>query len=204
MVTKVSTYRESGVRFEEFAKVYTVFALLVAAAILFAERAPALNLYRTIYTIWATTVLLTPALCLYLLRQISPTAYSYWLLFWTFSYLAYLVHFVWAVFIIFGGFRETFTGQGAIIAGTNFLLTAWWGLDVVLAWLAPEKGWIKWERLGVHLFTFAVFAVTLLYLKDGRIRILGTILAASVIVSLLYFLLTYSRKPDMTAPAPSP
>src|SRR5262249_27504883 len=51
--------------------------------------------YRIVFTIWVSTVLLTFALCFYALRR--PTAPStYWVLFWTFSYLAYLLHFYWS------------------------------------------------------------------------------------------------------------
>lgn len=63
------------------------------------DQAGALRLYQTFYTAWATMILLFPALIWFLFRKQSETAARRWLLFWTVSYVAFLVHLYWALFI---------------------------------------------------------------------------------------------------------
>ena len=47
--------------------------------------------YRTIFSIWATIVLVTPALCFHVFSR-SDAANTYWRAFWTFAYLSFLVN----------------------------------------------------------------------------------------------------------------
>ena len=170
-----------------FSLAYIPWAILVSAALLAPELSQNLDRYRTIYTIWATTVLLIPALCFSVFARDSEEARSYWLLLWTFSYFAFLFHFYWAVFIIFKGPRGVFEGQGPLFASANFLLTAWWGLDVFLAWIRIRPAlWLRVERIGAHLFVFVVFSVTLLLLRGSIVtRALGGLLTVSVIGTIL-------------------
>jgi hypothetical protein len=177
--------RRPGISLTQFTNTYVPFALLIVLALLLPEASPNLDRYRTIYTMWATIILLTPTLCLYLFSDSSEAAYNYWHLFWTFSYLAFLFHFYWGVFVIFHGIPGTFIGQGKLIAGTNFLLTAWWGADVVLSWLiAASPTWLRLERVGVHLFVFSIFLVTTLVLRPTPVtKALGLALTISVVAS---------------------
>lgn len=178
-------------RMTRFTRTYVPFALLLSFALLAAELSQNLDLHRTIYAIWATTVLLIPALCFFVFAEDSETARAYWLWLWTFSYLLFMVHFYWAVFIIFGSIHTTFAprpeGQGRLIAGTNFFLTGWWTLDVVLAWTSwSRERWVRWERLGAHLFVFAIFGITLLRLRPNPVtKTLGLTMIVSVVVSLV-------------------
>jgi hypothetical protein len=154
--------------------------------------------YRIVLTIWVSTILLTLALCFYVLGR--PTAPSnYWVLFWTFSYLAYLLHFYWSAGVLFGW---DFTGPDGVLhsrVGVNpdpekvvcnpipdLVLTVWWGLDVVLAWFivaSPGPRWLRIERGAVSLFAFvAFFGATVLAAKAGPIvRVLGVLMAVSVL-----------------------
>jgi hypothetical protein len=158
---------------------------------------PNLDRYRTIFTIWATIVLLIPALCLYPFSDASDGVHNYWHLFWTFSYLAFLFHFYWAVFVIFKGVHGTFVGQGNLIAATNFLLTAWWGTDVVLSWfVASRRTWLRRERAGAHLFVFLIFSVTTLVLRPTAItKVLGLALTIAVAVSFAICLIIRDSAP---------
>jgi hypothetical protein len=172
--------------FGRWANAFIPSAALALAALVVPEVVP-LNVdhARTLYTIRAATLLVTPALCLFLFRDRAPEIDSYWLLFWTFSYLAYLVHFYWAVWVIFNGdIPLVFRTMGWKIAGPNFVLTAWWGFDVLASWIAwllrADPRWLRIERWGAHVFTFAVFAVTMLVLKSGFVRPLGYALVAAV------------------------
>jgi hypothetical protein len=72
------------------------------------------------------------------------------------------------------------------IAATNFLLTGWWTLDVLVAWLAPpEKTWVRVERAAAHAFVFLVFVVTELFLRPTAVRYVAIALVAGVAVCLL-------------------
>jgi len=145
-----------------------------------------LALNRTILTIWAATLWLIPALCLYVLSPRGGVPGPAARLCWTFAYLTFLVHFYYAAFIIFGGVAGTFEHMRTPIAATNFLLTAWWTFDVLVAWLAsPMKKWVRLERTAAHIFIFTVFVVTELFLRPTAIRYLGMALLVSVAVSLL-------------------
>jgi hypothetical protein len=145
-----------------------------------------LALNRAILTIWLSTALLIPAVCLYVLPARSAAQANYARLFWTFSYLAYLVHFYYAAFVIFGGVAGTFEHMRQPIAATNFLLTAWWTLDVLIAWLAPpERPWVRRERAAAHAFIFLVYVITDLFLRPTFVRYLGILLLVSVLLCLL-------------------
>jgi hypothetical protein len=180
----------------QFVLVYTVFALLISAALLAPEMSPNPDRYRTIYTIWSTFILLAPAFCLYLFSSLNNAIRGYWRLFWTFSYLAYLFHFYWAVFVIFGGIAETFTGQGPLIASVNFVLTLWWGIDVVLSWtITNEPTWLRIERALVHVFVLLVFVITALLLRPKPItKFLGMLTLVSVGFSLLIWIIGWEPR----------
>jgi hypothetical protein len=153
----------------------------------------AVDLHRAILSIWLSTLLLIPALCLYTLPTYSVAQSNYARLFWTFSFLAYLVHFWYAAFVIFGGIEGTWRNMRHPVAATNFVLTAWWGLDVVLTWLAPPEARLVWLLQGAaRVFIFLVFVVTELFLRPTDIRYLGIILAVSV---LWCFLVRVSARP---------
>src|SRR5262249_45170183 len=66
----------------------------------------------------------------------------------------------------------------------DLVLTAWWGVDVLLAWFAPATPrWARLERGAIALFTFvAFFGATVLAAKAGMtVRVLGILMAVSVL-----------------------
>jgi hypothetical protein len=143
-------------------------------------------LLRAIFAIWLSTFLMIPAVCLYILRGESEVLRRYALLWWTFSDLAYLVHFYYTAFVIFGGIDGTFETMRPWVAATNFFLTGWWTLDVLIAWFAsPDWVWVRWERRLALSFIVLVFVVTELFLRPTMIRYLGAALAALVILCVL-------------------
>jgi len=147
---------------------------------------PLLALLRAVFAIWLSTLLMIPAACLYILRGESEARRRYSLLFWTFSYLAYLVHFYYTAFVIFGGVEGTFQNMRTWVAGTNFFLTAWWTLDVLIAWIArPDRTWVRWERGLAISFIVLVYIVTELFLRPTPIRYLGAALAALTLLCVL-------------------
>ena len=169
----------------QFTAAFVAFGLLAVLALLWPELTQALDLNRTKATIWATTLLLIPALVLYPFHTLSARIANLAHLFWTFAYLMFLLHAYWAVFVIFDGVADTFRQMGPLIASVNFLLLAWWGLDVLLLWAArsqtPRAARFQWAT---RVFTFLVFAITLIALRGGSVRALGIVFAALVVVAL--------------------
>ena len=169
----------------QFTAAFVAFGLLAVLALLWPEFTQALDLNRTKATIWATTLLLIPALVLYPFHTLSARIANLAHLFWTFAYLMFLLHAYWAVFVIFDGVADTFRQMGPLIASVNFLLLIWWGLDVLLLWAArsqtPRAARFQWAT---RVFTFLVFAITLIALRGGSVRALGIVFAALVVVAL--------------------
>ncbi len=147
-----------------------------------------LNLHRTFFTAWAALILVTPALCTFLFRRSSKTAGGYWLAFWTVSFLAFLVHFYWAVVVIFANdWCKIFNTTRVSAALPDTIFTVWWGLDVLLAWLVQsERGLIRIQRVLVHLFAFILFFAG--SALEGEIcwsKALGFAMASAVLVSFV-------------------
>jgi heme peroxidase len=179
-----------------FALFLALMVLAHAAAELKAVTAPAgghtVVSDRVILTIWATMILLTPALCFHVLRR-RGAPNSYWRAFWTVAYLAFLTHVYWTVFGTFhGNLFEVFHSQARVAANpekivehpwSDVVLTAWWGLDVLLAWVASDDGpWVRVERGVVHLFAFVMFfgAAVLADRASIATRGLGIVMALAV------------------------
>ena len=149
--------------------------------------------YRTIFSIWATIVLVTPALCFHVFSR-SDAANTYWRAFWTFAYLAFLVHVYWAVWGVCGGdLNVVFNAKVPPAAfpeclvehpGPDFFFTAWWGLDVILAWLITDNiKLLRAERGALHVLAFAMFfGAFVLASKSGIVaHLLGIVMAILVI-----------------------
>jgi hypothetical protein len=150
--------------------------------------------YRIVLSIWVTTLLVTVAFCFYALRRAGAPS-NYWVVFWTFSYLGYLVHFYWSAGILFGWDLQAILHSSIGVNSDpekvvcnpipDFVLTVWWGVDVPLAW-AIWRGtprWLQIERGAVTLFALvAFFGATVLAAKAGPvIRVLGVSMAVSVL-----------------------
>jgi hypothetical protein len=156
--------------------VFALFVVLMALAHGLAEvkgrldapgDAAQLVYYRAIFTIWVTLLLLTPALCFHVFFR-SGAPNSYWRAFWTFSYLAFLVHLYWTVGATFDwDIEKTFHSHSydpgvdprsfVDHPGTDYFLTVWWGLDVLLAWVATDRKWVRVQRGALNLVIFAMF-----------------------------------------------
>src|SRR5262249_34074500 len=124
------------------------------------ELAHSVDYYRVIFSIWATIVLVAPALW-FNIFSFRTGANTYWRAFWTFAYLAFLVHVYWAIWGTCGGdLHVVFNAKVAPPAhpeclvehpGPDLFLVAWWGLDVILAWLITDNiKWLRVERGAVH------------------------------------------------------
>jgi Animal haem peroxidase len=175
-------------------------------------RGPALSVhtveyYRVILTILAAVLLVTPALCFHIFSR-SDARNTYWRAFWTAAYLAFVVHVYWAVFGTCGGdWSVVFHSQVASPdypectieqPGPDFFFAAWWGLDVLAAWLLPDSiKLVQVQRGAVHVLAFAMFfGATVLASKAGIVaHLLGIIMALAVLGCLVLRLVIRESDP---------
>lgn len=171
----------------EFTVAFVPFAILLGAALVAAEQTVDAGFYRTVYTIWVTAALVIPALCAFVLPNGTPHRRAIWLLFWTFAFLAYIVHLCYAVFSVYhGSFAEFLAGQGVFPAVNNVIFTLWWLLDVVLAWFyRDDVRWVRIQRIAAHWYIGLTFVASTVFLKHGFINVIGAALTISVLVCFL-------------------
>jgi hypothetical protein len=163
---------------------FVPFALLLSAALLGAEVAQNLVLTRVHTSSWVALGFFTVAFCLYIWPGDSPRRRSWWLLVWTFALLAYLVHFGYSFFgPHHGSLRDIWQSQRPLIATSNFLVTLWWTVDVILAWLHREN-WRGIARTLIHLLAFVTFFTSSLVLFGGVVRVFGALMTAAVLIAL--------------------
>ena len=192
--------------FAAFAWSFVPFALALTAANLAAETSRDLPLYRAVYSIWVCMALALPALllaALYDLRRAPPAVYNVWRLFWTFSYLAYLAHFYFAVWGFFGGdVAQIFRRQTPLVAGTNFALTGLWGVELVGVWLGLGRVSTAFYayQCAVHLLALAAIFVSAVVFKSGFVWWLGLVVVGLTALALVARLLFGSAAPE---PAPA-
>ena len=182
----------------QFTITFVPFALLLSAALM-APEAPqildnhrafynieALVYYRIIFSIWLTTAFLIAAEVLFFWPSDSPQRRNYWLLCWTFGFLAFVVHFYYSIGIVFhGSLREVYAKQGVVIATSNLLDFAWWAFDLVLAWFVKsEAKWIRVQRVLVHLYIPLTFFVSAVVIKHGFVRGLGVLMTVAILGTL--------------------
>lgn len=181
---------------------FVPFGLALTAAMMAAETALNLPDQRMIYSIWVAQALLIPALYLYFQPDRSQRCQNLWLLFWTFAYLAYAVHFYYAVIIHYhASLHEVWTQQGAKIAGSNFLDTLWWGLDVVLAWtIQRDIKWIRIERLVLNIYLPLTFFVASVVIFKGFVNVIGYTMTAAVLLGVIVRFVAWWRAKHGEAP----
>jgi len=163
------------------------------------EAVQRLDLHRTFFTAWAALILVTPALCTFLFRHKSEAVARYWLAFWTVSFIAFGVHFYWAVSVLFGNdWSRILQAQARVSAPIiDTIVFVWWGVDVLVAWLVKsENVWICMQRVLLH---FAVFLLFLLgSALEGELflsKALGFAMGAAVVASGIYWVISKRRAP---------
>lgn len=154
------------------------------------------DLHRTFFTIWASLLLAMPALALVWFKTESDLAARGWLLFWSAAWLVFMVHFYWAVSVIFGNdwdrIRHTARVSAPIL---DTVFAVWWTLDVCLAWLLSTNPlWVRVQRGGVHILAFVLFFMGAA--REGELlasRSLGWALAAVTACGLVVWGLRLRR-----------
>ncbi len=196
-----------------WAATYVPFGIGLAVALLGAEATQDLRLFRTINTIRLAMGLSIAALALFPFRRRSTGKLNAWRLFWTFGFLAYAIHFLYAWFGVFGGqvatadqYPKAFgfpegshpttwdlvvKHQGDFVLYSNLVVTGLWALDVLLAWTAERaRGFFGGVVAFIHLLTWLHVLIsfgvaTLVFGKNSVSTTLGYVLAVVVGLSLL-------------------
>jgi|GEM_PF-2198283 len=205
---------------------FVPFGLGLVATIWYAELSQDLRLFRTIYAARLSLLLAIPALALFPLLSRLPDARNVWRLFWTFSFLAYAVHFAYAWFGVFGGQIETarlhpnlfhvpekptvldlvIAHQGTFVTYSNLVLTGLWLLDVVLAWLAEGiQGRGRIIVMALHILTWLYVLISfviasIVFTKNNTILVMGWAMAGVVALSLLIRVFSRSSEPTPREP----
>jgi len=197
-VTKMETLKSKHITLTQFTATFVPFALLLSAALMAPEAPQILDnhrayyniellvYYRTIFSIWLTMVFFIAAEVLFFWPGDSPARRNYWLLCWTFGFLAFAVHFYYTIGIIFhGSLREVYAKQGVVIATSNLVDFAWWGFDLVLAWfVTTEAKWIRVQRILAHIYIPLTFFVSAVVIKRGFVRGLGILMTVAILGTL--------------------
>jgi hypothetical protein len=173
--------RPLAARLLPFTLSFALFGLGMAAAVAASVAEQNLNLYRAKFAAWVSLALAGPAFGAYALGFRSPGRRVFWRWFWTFGYLAYLVHFYYAMRAFHFSAADVDAKQGGLIAMNNFVVTAWWGLDVLLAW-SPAGGrrLVKIERAVITGLTFASFFAASVLFRTGFGHYLGILVTGLV------------------------
>jgi len=186
----------SAITLNQITLAFVPMGLLLVWALMQPELGGDLELGRTKLTIWATTILLAPAQILFLFRSVSRSVANMGYLLWTASWLVFLVHAYWAIFVIFDGVPDTIEQMGVLISAGNFTLLGLWTVDIVLLWLLPaerQRAWLQWAS---RILAFAIFSATLVILREGSAQILGIAYTGALIVAGLLRLGTHVQHLD--------
>lgn len=167
-----------------FGTALLLLGLGIAGITLLSLSADDVSYARTQWTALLSMVLAIPAIALYILEAGPPG--RWWRAFWTAALAAYLAHFWWSVFRTYYGDFDAILARQGWVAYTNFIVTALWLIDVILAWLGPESRrplrvalrFIAWAGVTVSFVAAAVF-------REGTVALVGIAVAAIVVVTLL-------------------
>lgn len=166
----------------------SVAALLIGMASLSAETAEFVERQKSVMlahvALWLTVPVFAQALRP---RQTAcKERAAFWLLLW--AWLAYALHFVHAVFGVFGlneatpagALRNALVAQGAVVFFSNLLLTVWWPCALLLYhWRRA-----RWVRVQHGLFLTLLFIAgtgSTLFFAEGASRLTGLALVAALL-----------------------
>jgi hypothetical protein len=97
---------------------------------------------------------------------------------------------VWAVAVFFGNdwSRILHSPEHVTVPRLDTVVTAWWVVDVALAWFAPREGMlVRIERWSVHVLLLALFLAG--SIKEGNYafsRVVGAAMAVSVLAAVAW------------------
>jgi hypothetical protein len=168
----------------EFCTALASFALLLVAALSKPRLGPGLHFNEVKATIWATAIMLLPAMVLAPYGTWSRVIANLSSLYWTFGLLMFLIHLYCGVFTVFDGIADTAGRIGTLAVGFTCLLIGWWSLDVALIWLFGHSRRGIWlAHIAAQVFVFLVVAGGLVS-HSGAVQKLGLLFVMGVLASL--------------------
>jgi len=181
-------------RFVPFFNTFVPFAAALTAANVYAEISPDLTFGRVIGSILVSAAFALPACVLYAasgFASVPSTAARYRQLLWTFAFIAYAIHYYYAVGVWFGwDFAQIYRRQRTVVAGTNNLLIVTWGIDVLFGLFGPAAGgrFVRVLRWLTHLhFMIAFFVAAVVFRSDVRTTA-SLVMGVSIGLAILFYL----------------
>lgn len=146
------------------------------------------DLHTAFFTVWAALVVVAPALALLPWRRQSSEFAAWWLASWTVALMVFLVHFCWAVWVVFDGDWQRILHTPRVSAPVlDTVFAVWWCVDVGVAWFwRSEAQWVRVQRVLVHVLAFILFFMGAA--REGELvmsHVLGWGLALAVLAGLL-------------------
>ena len=143
-------------------------------------------LYQAAFTGIAATALLIPAFAAFFFRNRAPRVWRLWEAFWTAAYVAYLVHFGWSLWAIYGGDVRAAVALSHIPQFWPAIVIAlWWPVDLWLASRdADEAWWDGAQRWVLHGTVLGLFVWSAAW--EGELlatKVAGFALAGATIAS---------------------
>jgi hypothetical protein len=199
-MTNINSIRKN-LSIVEIAVSIIVLVLLNISVIMLANYRDNTIFYKLLYTARLTLFLFNIALCLFILPGSSETRMKFWLLFWTGSFISFLIHIYFSYFIFFGGsIAKFYDSQGVFVATLNLLITFWWLLDIILSWTSNSNSkWIMVQKTGIHILLFATFfsSTVIFHAVDNKeifVVVMGALLGISALVCLYIRIRFYTKK----------
>jgi hypothetical protein len=111
-----------------------------------------------------------------------------WILFWTFAFVAYLVHTYYAIFYVYhGSLHEMLAGQGRFAALNNLIFTSWWAFDLLIAWFyLGNARWVGNQRGAAHIYIGLTFFASTVILKHGFINVIGITMTVAILICFAF------------------
>jgi hypothetical protein len=181
-------------RITDLGLTFAPFAILIGAAIIGGAFASDALYARTLWPFRIAMLLAAPALALFVFSFGRQPLGALWRLWWTFAFLATLIHTGFAFLGMHGGdigtVAQTMGETGAVLVTVVLLV---WALDVALAWAAPRRDGILIMLVRL-VAAVGVIASTLYatFNRTGAIYWLGIALIAILALFLIARLLTPS------------
>src|SRR5262245_14984151 len=161
---------------------------------------PDVYYYLTINSIFASIVLLIPAISAFVLRRPAGPG-PCWLMFWTAAWLFFALHRWCGVGDVLGGVDRVFHDPMKPPRVTNptgdTVIAVWWTADVALAWWIALRAasvplWIHIERGVLHGLIFVSALVSSIVLaSNDYVRAAGILLLLTTMASVTYRVVVY-------------
>lgn len=135
----------------------------------------------------------TPAIFIFLFNRFEPN--PWWKVFWSAGYLAYLLHFYWAIVFSFNGEISAILERQGLVAYSNFIVTALWTIDVALIWMVTTASKpLKMFHVVTWVTVTISFVVAAGFFRSGVVSLAGYGVASGVISVMIFRALHLSVK----------